>query len=190
MSDYKDEKREMQKDEKKFEKRRQAAAKNDGNDAVFNLDGIRQLVELMKENNVSELDLEQGRSRLKLRRGAIADVPAVACVPAPVAVPTAAPDAVAATESAAPSVADDSAFVKTIDSPMVGTFYATPSPNAAPFVAVGDVVGPEKTVCIVEAMKVFNEIQAETSGKIVAVLVKSGDAVEYGTPLFKIDVRG
>lgn len=189
MSDYKDEKREMQKDEKKFEKRRQAAPKNDGNDAVFNLDGIRQLVELMKENNVSELDLEQGRSRLKLRRGAIADVPAVACVPAPVAVPSA-PVAVAAPESAAPSAADDSAFVKTIDSPMVGTFYAAPSPSAAPFVAVGDVVGPEKTVCIVEAMKVFNEIQAETSGKIVAVLVKSGDAVEYGTPLFKIDVRG
>lgn len=179
----------MQKDEKKFEKRRQAAAKNDGNDAVFNLDGIRQLVELMKENNVSELDLEQGRSRLKLRRGAIADVPAVACVPAPVAVQSA-PAAVAASESVAPSAADDSAFVKTIDSPMVGTFYATPSPDAAPFVAVGDVVGPEKTVCIVEAMKVFNEIQAETSGKIVAVLVKSGDAVEYGTPLFKIDVRG
>ena len=77
------------------------------------------------------------------------------------------------------------AFVK---SPMVGTFYTTPSPDAAAFVKVGDHIGPETTVCIVEAMKVFNEIPAEISGKIVAVLVEHGEPVEFGQPLFKVDV--
>ncbi|MBP3529856.1 MAG: acetyl-CoA carboxylase biotin carboxyl carrier protein, partial [Thermoguttaceae bacterium] len=101
-----------------------------------------------------------------------------------------APVAAAPSAPQAPAEDADAKFIKTIDSPMVGTFYASPSPKAAPFVQVGDVVGPEKTVCILEAMKVFNEIQAEISGKIVAVLVKNGDPVEFGAPLFKVDVRG
>ena len=73
-----------------------------------------------------------------------------------------------------------------VRSPMVGTFYAAASPDAPPFVKVGDQVGPESTVCIVEAMKVFNEIPAECSGKIVAVLVSSGDPVEFGQVLFRV----
>jgi len=72
---------------------------------------------------------------------------------------------------------------------MVGTFYAAPDPESPPYVKVGDMVGPESTVCIVEAMKVFNEIQAETAGKIMAVLGKNGEPVEFGQPLFKIDTR-
>ncbi|MEN1682020.1 MAG: acetyl-CoA carboxylase biotin carboxyl carrier protein, partial [Planctomycetota bacterium] len=75
----------------------------------------------------------------------------------------------------------------TINSPMVGTFYLASSPEAAPFVKVGDQVGPETIVCIVEAMKVFNEIPAECSGKIAAVLVETGAAVEYGQPLFRLE---
>lgn len=154
---------------------------------VFDLDGIRRLLELMKENNVSELDLEEEGRRLKLSRasGAVQAVP----VPAqPVVSAPAAPQPAEA-EKAEPA-ADDPKFVKTIASPMVGTFYASSSPDKAPFVKVGDVVSPEKTVCIIEAMKVFNDVQAEISGKIVAVLAKNGDPVEYGAPLFKVDVRG
>lgn len=176
----------------KEKKEKKTPSQNAPQDGVFNLEGVRFLVELMKENNVSELDWEQGDARLKLRRGAIAPVvdaiPTVVPVAAPA--PTAAPAVAAPTAPQAPAEDADAKFVKTIDSPMVGTFYASPSPNAAPFVKVGDVVGPEKTVCILEAMKVFNEIQAEISGKIVAVLVKNGDPVEFGAPLFKVDVRG
>jgi acetyl-CoA carboxylase biotin carboxyl carrier protein len=76
-----------------------------------------------------------------------------------------------------------------VRSPMVGTFYAAPDPDSPPYVKVGDMVGPESTVCIVEAMKVFNEIQAETAGKIAAVLGKNGEPVEFGQPLFKVDTR-
>ncbi len=76
-----------------------------------------------------------------------------------------------------------------IKSPMVGTFFPAPSPDAPPFVKVGDHVGPDTTVCIIEAMKVFNEIPAEISGQIVAVLVENGEPVEFGQPLFKIDPR-
>ncbi len=176
----------------KEKKEKKTPSQNAPQDGVFTLEGVRFLVELMKENNVSELDWEQGDARLKLRRGAIA--PVVDAIPA--VVPVAAPAPSAAPAVAAPSVSKafaedaDAKFIKTIDSPMVGTFYASPSPKAAPFVQVGDVVGPEKTVCILEAMKVFNEIQAEISGKIVAVLVKNGDPVEFGAPLFKVDVRG
>ncbi len=72
---------------------------------------------------------------------------------------------------------------------MVGTFYASPDPDSPPYVKVGDVVGPETTVCIVEAMKVFNQIPAEVSGRIVAVLVENGAPVEFGQPLFKVDTR-
>jgi acetyl-CoA carboxylase biotin carboxyl carrier protein len=76
-----------------------------------------------------------------------------------------------------------------IKSPMVGTFYAASDPDSGPYVKVGDPVGPDTTVCIVEAMKVFNEIPAEVSGKIVAVLVENGEPVEFGQPMFKVDTR-
>jgi acetyl-CoA carboxylase biotin carboxyl carrier protein len=77
-----------------------------------------------------------------------------------------------------------------IRSPMVGTFYTAASPDAPPFVKIGDQIGPETTVCIVEAMKVFNEIPAECSGRIVATLAQNGDAVEFGQPLFRVEPNG
>lgn len=159
---------------------------SDKKDDVFGIDGIRLLVELMKENDVSELDVEQCGSRLSLRRSTPGQVVSaerpVAAIPAPVvepAVPVATP----------PQPEQEPDYIKTITSPMVGVFYASSSPEAAPFVQVGDVVNPKKTVCIIEAMKVFNDIPAEISGKIVAILVKNGDPVEYGAPLFKVDAR-
>ena len=90
-------------------------------------------------------------------------------------------------EDAAPAATEDPNH-SVIKSPIVGTFYTSSGPDTAPFVKVGDHVGPESTVCIVEAMKVFNEIAAEVSGKVVAVLVANGDPVEFGQPLFKVDV--
>ena len=84
----------------------------------------------------------------------------------------------------------EGANIVVIKSPMVGTFFAKPNPKSPPFVKVGDHVDPEKTICIIEAMKVFNEIPAEIQGQVVAVLVQDGEAVEFGKPLFKVDTKG
>ena len=149
---------------------------------------ISDLVDLMKKNDLTEFNFENGNFKIALKRGgAEAGAMPVQTV-YPAAVPPAAP-ASAPAEAPAPAAEDD-AHIELITSPMVGTFYASASPKKPPFVAVGDVIGPDKTVCIIEAMKVFNEIKGEISGKIVAVLVKDGEAVEFGRPLFKVDTRG
>ncbi len=143
---------------------------------------IRRLVELMNEHELAEIDLRQADQRIRLRKGVepiITGARASAagrCRSAPAPPPTAA--AAAASET-----------LLVIKSPMVGTFYAAPSPDAPPFVKVGDHVGPTPPSASIEAMKVFNEIPAEVSGKIVAVLVENGEPVEFGQPLFKVDPR-
>lgn len=148
-----------------------------GNNDVFDIRRIRRLVELMRDNDLSEVDLQYGDLRMQFRRN----------VSAPVVVTqqqaVVAPPPVAAPKAEKPET--DSSIV--IKSPMIGTFYAASNPKSAPFVRVGDVVHPETTVCLIEAMKVYNEIAAEVSGKIVAVLVNNGDPVEFGKPLFKIE---
>lgn len=158
--------------------------KNDPAADVFDVARVKKLVSLMNEHELSEIDLRQGEQRVRLRRGAeqtiVSAVPA-APAPAPAASPAPAPASAAAPAPAAPAAG------KTINSPMVGTFYLASSPEAAPFVKVGDQVGADTTVCIIEAMKVFNEIPAETSGKIAAVLVEAGAAVEFGQPLFSLE---
>jgi acetyl-CoA carboxylase biotin carboxyl carrier protein len=151
---------------------------------VFDLKKIRRLVELMKEHDLNEMDLEQGEQRIRLRRSGSGQVVANT---APVAAAAEPAPAAAATPAAAAKPAADDGNTVLIKSPMVGTFYSAPSPDAVAYVKVGDHVGPDTTICIVEAMKVFNEIPAETSGKIVAILVENGDPVEYGQPLFKVD---
>ena len=151
---------------------------------VFDVQRIRQLVELMHEYNLAEVDLRNGDMQIQLK-GNVA--PVMTSLPAQiVAAPVTAPVQQA---TPAPVAVDESHFVF-VKSPMVGTFYAAQSPDKPAFVKVGDTVGPETTVCILEAMKVYNEIQAECSGKIVAVLVKNGEPVEFGKPLFKVDPRG
>ncbi|EAQ81238.1 acetyl-CoA carboxylase biotin carboxyl carrier protein [Blastopirellula marina] len=147
---------------------------------VFDLDRLREIIELMKEHELSEIDLREGERQIQMKRGAT-----VAYAPAPMA---AAPAPVASAPAAAPA-ADDSHLV-TINSPMVGTFYSKPKPDSENFAKVGDHIGEESVVCIIEAMKVFNEIKAELTGKIVSVMVKNEDPVEYGQPLFKVDPRG
>jgi acetyl-CoA carboxylase biotin carboxyl carrier protein len=138
----------------------------------------------MNEHDLSEIDLRQADQRIRLRRGpemvtVAGAAPSIA--PAPVASARSAGDSPAA---AGPAAEDANALF--IRSPMVGTFYTTASPDSPPFVKVGDQVGSETTVCIIEAMKVFNEIPAECSGKIAAVLVTTGQSVEYGQPLFRV----
>ena len=157
------------------------AAQN--SDDIFDVKKVRRLIELMKEHDLSELDLRQADNRVRIRRGG--EVVAYSA-PAPVAPrpASAAAEAAPAKESAA------DARMLVIKSPMVGTFYRASGPDAAAFVKVGDRIGPEKTVCIVEAMKVFNEIPAGLSGQVVAILVENGAPVEFGQPLIKVDPEG
>jgi acetyl-CoA carboxylase biotin carboxyl carrier protein len=153
---------------------------------VFDVRKIRRLVELMNEHDLTEIDLRDAAVRIRLRKG---HQPVVTAMPA-MAPPVAAPQtAVAPPPPASPGKAADEEHVVYIKSVMVGTFFGSPSPEAPPFVKVGDHVGPDTTVCIIEAMKVFNEIPAGVSGQVMAVLVQNGDPVEYGQPLFKLDSR-
>ena len=145
------------------------------------MERLLQYVEFMKENDLTEIDLEQDGQKVRLSRGGVAQP--IAAAPAPV---VAAP----VTPADDTSADDEGDHIVTIDSPMVGTFYASSNPDSPAFIKVGDSVGKDTTVCIVEAMKVFNEIPAEISGKIVAVLVNDQDPVDCGKPMFKVDTRG
>jgi acetyl-CoA carboxylase biotin carboxyl carrier protein len=149
---------------------------------VFDVKKVRKFIELMNEHDLAEIDLKQGDQRIRLRRPEAVTMSAMPAMPM-----SAAPSAAAGGErKGAEPAADESKFI-VIKSPMVGTFYAAANPESPPFVKVGDRVGPETTVCIVEAMKVFNEIPAECAGRIAAVLTQSGDAVEFNQPLFRVE---
>ena len=150
---------------------------------TFDLKRIKQLVELMQANGLTDIEIKHGDGHVILRRTSHQTIPASV----PVAVPV--QSAVAVTPPVAAPAPQEEANTTVIKSPMVGTFYSASSPDAPPFVKVGDSVVPEKTVCLIEAMKVYNEIQAECSGKIVAILAKSGDAVEFGKPLFQVKME-
>jgi acetyl-CoA carboxylase biotin carboxyl carrier protein len=165
-----------------------AANTGSGPGDVFDVRKVRRFIQLMNEHDLSEIDLRQGDQRIRLRRGP--EVVTVAGATPSMTVPPsgAAPgNSAADTATAAAASAAADARYATVCSPMVGTFYAAVSPDSPPFVKVGDQVGPESTVCIIEAMKVFNEIPAECSGRIAAVLATNGDSVEYGQPLFRVE---
>lgn len=160
-------------------------------DDVFDIERIRKLIELMKEHELGEIDLRQENQRIRLC-GAGHGQPIIAggmmAAPQPAPAPVAAPAAPVAAAPAAPE--GDGPHIAIIKSPMVGTFYSRPNPNAKNFVEVGSTVQNDSVVCIIEAMKVFNEIPAEIRGKVVQILVKNEEAVDFGKPLFKIDTRG
>ena len=168
-------------------KRKTMAESPSSGDAPFDLDKLQQLVEMMEKHGLSEVHLKRGDEQWRLRRGAkevlhtIPHPPAMFSPP-PMSAPVAHSPATPA--QAAPA-ADANAAGPTIKSPTIGTFYAAPSPTDPPFVTVGSVVTPETVVCTIEQMKVFNQIQAGVSGTITAILVQSGDAVEFDTPLFR-----
>lgn len=155
----------------------------------MDLTKIKQVVDLMKKSDLSEFEIQDQEFKLRIKRdvGGRA-APAASAPAAPVAyapVPASAPGPAAAPAPAA-VVADPN--IKTINSPMVGTYYATPSPENPPFVAVGSPVKADSTVCIIEAMKVMNEIPSEIAGTIVECLVANGTSVEFGQPLFRVKV--
>ncbi len=157
------------------------------------IEEIKELLRIFNESGVAELELQRGENRLRIRRGgsglelsmpvampAAAAAPvAVAAAPAPVAAPPPPPPAPVA-------VSDDGTLVK---SPIVGTFYECPSPGAPPFVKAGDTVEKGQVLCIIESMKLMNEIESEVAGTVVARLVENGRPVEYGEALFRIRPR-
>lgn len=153
---------------------------------VFDLDRLRQLLDLMKEYDLGELDLKQDEQQIRLSRSGAGEVRYVNA-PQPYSPPPAPITSIPAASSAVAAPATESARTAYIRSPMVGTFYSRPNPKAESFLKVGDQVSPETTVCIIEAMKVFNEIAAEVRGRVVAILVDDEEAVEFGKPLFKIE---
>lgn len=176
-----------------------AAAPAAPSSSAYDLKQIREIVGLMAENNLTYFHSEQKGAKLELRRGS--DLEAVkellqsmpvssgshvsyASAPAPAAAAPA-PAAAAASSSPAPAAASE-AMGPTINSPMVGTFYRSAAPGEKPIANVGDSVGENSNVCIIEAMKVMNEIKADTRGTIVRVLVEDGKPVQYGQPLFEL----
>lgn len=160
------------------------AKPSESNSDSFDLDKFRKLLQLMEKHGVTEANLQKGDESWKVRRGPkqVAVSPEVT-VAAPVPAPVAAAPAPAAPTPAAPAPAAGT----TLDAPTVGTFYSAATPEDPPFVNIGTQVDKGTIICIIEAMKVFNEIPAEKSGKIVEILVENGDAVEFGQPLFRIE---
>ena len=144
---------------------------------------IKKLIELVEESGIAELEITEGEESVRIHRGGVAPVAPV-YAPAPVAAP-AAPTAPAAAPVAEAAPAEPTGH--TVKSPMVGSFYRASSPEAKPFVEVGSKVNVGDTLCIIEAMKLFNEIESEVSGKIVKVLVDDSSPVEFDQPLFLVD---
>ncbi len=151
------------------------------------LKDVKALMDLMRKNSVSELELEKEGFKIRIKRGpngggtaAYADdLPTVTYAQAPLAIPPAAAVAAAPITTSLPVEVE-------IKSPMIGTFYRAPSPESAPYVEVGTEVNPETVVCIIEAMKVMNEIKAEAKGVITQVMVENAKPVEFNQPLFKL----
>lgn len=160
--------------------------------ASVNIEELRELITLMRENGLSELELEREDFRVRLRRDSVvtsgqsAEAPPPVPTPAPAAAPAPAASGPAHPGTQATTAASADQDLHIIPSPIVGTFYRSPSPNADPFVKIGTNVEHDTVVCIIEAMKLMNEIQAEASGEVVKVYVENGQPVEYGQPLFGI----
>lgn len=151
---------------------------------------IKKLVDLIDASKtLTELNLEQDEYKIVIKKEKeIVQAPLATTYEIPTApvMPTPQIQSQPQPQTSATSIAEDVETGKTINAPMVGTFYKSPSPESAPYVSVGDKVNADTTVCILEAMKLFNEIQAEISGEIVEILVEDGQMVEYGQPLFKV----
>ena len=151
----------------------------------MDLKDIKAIIDLMKKNSVTEFELEKQDFKIRLKRGPNGGGAAVSFEdPLPV-VYAPGPAAIPAPAVATPPPAPASSELE-IKSPMIGTFYRAPSPEAAPYIEVGTEVSPETVVCIIEAMKVMNEIKAEAKGVITQVLIENAKPVEFGQPLFKL----
>ncbi|MDD4966551.1 acetyl-CoA carboxylase biotin carboxyl carrier protein [Halothiobacillus sp.] len=142
---------------------------------------IKKLIELLEESGIAEIEIREGEESVRISRSQIAQA-----APVQYTLPAAAPASTAPSPAAQPA-AEDQAKGTPIKSPMVGTFYRAASPTSKPFVDVGSSVKAGDTLCVIEAMKMFNQIEAETSGTITAILVENGQPVEYDQPLFIIE---
>ncbi len=169
---------------KKISAPKSSPAPKGGKASMADFPEVRSLIDLLKKNDLAVLEFEKGDFRITLKTPAGASSGATvighAAAPAPVAAPAAAP----ASAEKAPEAPKGN--YKEITSPMVGTFYSSPSPDAPAFVEAGKTVNPDTVVCIIEAMKVMNEIKAEISGKVVEVVAENGKPVQFGQVLFRV----
>jgi len=146
---------------------------------------LKTLIDLVSESNISELEITEAEGKVRIVKGGVATVAAPVYAPAPLA---AAPAPTAATLAAAAAAEAPAEPVgKVIKSPMVGTFYRAASPGAKAFADVGDNVKTGQAICIIEAMKIMNEIEADVEGKVLRILCENGQAVEFGQPLFVVE---
>jgi acetyl-CoA carboxylase biotin carboxyl carrier protein len=157
---------------------------------------LKELIDFLIEKDISEFELERGDVKVRIKRGAEAAAPLITHAMPMATMPMAAPSAQASQPAAAapgagvpaaPRAAEEE--LHTVKSPIVGTFYEAPGPGALPFVKPGDQVAAGQVLCIIEAMKLMNEIESDASGEVVKVLVSNGQPVEYGQPLFAIRPR-
>lgn len=150
---------------------------------------IKEILDLFNSSNVAEMEVQRGENRVRLRRGATDVSQVVPPIAASISVAESVPPPVAPTPAAAKPAPPSDENTVLVKSPIVGTFYESPSPDAPAFVKVGDVVAPGQVLCIIESMKLMNEIEAEVGGTIIAKLVENGRPVEYGEPLFSLKPR-
>ena len=146
---------------------------------------IKKLIELVEESGIAELEISEGEESVRISRNGVAPAPVQYAAPAPVAAPAAAP--VAAPAEVQPAETNSVPAGHKVLSPMVGTFYRAPSPDAKSFIEVGQSVSAGETLCIVEAMKMMNQIEADKSGVVTAILVEDGQPVEFDQPLVVIE---
>lgn len=155
---------------------------------------IQELIDYISNSGLAEVKIKTEEFELSIKKyadsAAVAPAPVIMHAPAPVHAPVAAAPAPAAAPTPAATPASTPSNLIEIKSPMIGTFYLTPNPDSAPFVTEGSSVKAGQTVCIIEAMKLFNEIESEVSGKIVKILVSNATPVEYDQPLFLVDPAG
>jgi acetyl-CoA carboxylase biotin carboxyl carrier protein len=150
---------------------------------------LKKLIDLVQESGIAELEITEGEERVRIARGGVVNVTPLAAAAHPVAVAPAAGAPAAAPAAAAPAAAAEAAPAvegHVVKSPMVGTFYRAPAPDAKPFIDVGGTVKEGQTICVIEAMKLMNEIESDAAGTIKAILVENGQPVEYGQALFII----
>jgi acetyl-CoA carboxylase biotin carboxyl carrier protein len=155
---------------------------------MMDLDFVQSLIKALDESGVDSIEIERGGTRIRLSKTPTASAVAIPADPAPSAAPVASPSPVAAYEGGVPSpgsASEDSGLIP-IKSPMVGTFYRSPAPNAASYVELGATVTPGETLCIIEAMKLMNELECEVSGVIREICVENGEPVEFGQVLFRV----
>lgn len=145
------------------------------------IDKVKQLISIMNENELSEIEIQEDVTKIRIKKRDLGYTHAVT----PVTVPSMTPSKLEQERPAHTVTKETENFVEIV-SPMVGTFYRANAPGADPCVNIGDFINEEKVVCIIEAMKIMNEVKAETVGEIVDVYVNDGDAVEYGQPLFRV----